>query len=25
VTDNALFLHSFQEVQNRLYTTGNHL
>ena len=25
VTDNALFLHSFREVQNRLYTTGNHL
>jgi len=25
VTDNALFLHSFREVQNRLYATGNHL
>jgi len=25
VTDNALFLHGFREVQNRLYTTGNHL
>ena len=23
--DNALFLHSFREVQNRLYATGNHL
>jgi len=25
VTDNALFLHSFREVQNRIYATGNHL
>ena len=25
VTDNAIFLHGYQEVQNRLYTTGNHL
>ena len=25
VTENALFLHSFREVQNRLYATGNHL
>ena len=25
VTDNALFLHSFREVQTRLYATGNHL
>jgi DNA-binding NtrC family response regulator len=25
VTDNAFFLHSFSEVQNRLYSTGNHL
>jgi hypothetical protein len=25
VADNALFLHSFREVQNRLYTSGNRL
>jgi hypothetical protein len=25
VTDNALFLHSFQEVQNRTHATGNRL
>src|ERR1700678_1943575 len=25
VADNALFLHSFHEVQNRVYLTGNHL
>jgi hypothetical protein len=25
VADNALFLHSFREVQNRVYLTGNHL
>jgi hypothetical protein len=25
VADNALFLYSFREVQNRLYTTGNRL
>jgi hypothetical protein len=25
VADNALFLHSFREVQNRLYATGNRL
>ena len=25
VTDNALFLHSFREVQNRIHATGSHL
>ncbi|HVU06911.1 MAG TPA: hypothetical protein VHG89_00040 [Verrucomicrobiae bacterium] len=25
VADNTLFLHSFREVQNRVYLTGNHL
>jgi hypothetical protein len=25
IADNALFLHSFLEVQNRVYLTGNHL
>jgi len=25
VTDNELFLHSFREVQDRLYATGSHL
>jgi hypothetical protein len=25
VADNALFLHSFREIQNRVYLTGNHL
>jgi hypothetical protein len=25
VADNALFYHSFREVQNRLYSTGNRL
>jgi len=25
VADNALFYHSFREIQNRLYTTGNRL
>jgi hypothetical protein len=25
VNDNALFLHSFREVQNRIHATGSHL